>query len=407
MLLQSPYATQPTLLRAEYSERRFRPADRSLGLFRFAQWLPIRRTLSGSSAPITYHSQGLGSVLGLKRLYITFSGYWPERNVYMLSGTFKECEAYAVCARACADGRRMVVASAGNTARAFIRVCSQQAIPLLIVVPQRNLASLWTTGEVADCVQVVVLTDGADYSDAIALAKEIAELEGFFAEGGALNVARRAGMGCTLLSAAEEIGETPDWYVQAVGSGTGAIAAWEAWLQLQRSGLGVGRRMRIMAIQNAPFQPMYDAWRARSRRLAPCDPEQAKRQIASLYATVLSNRTPPYSIIGGLYDALADTDGEMAVVDNRAAMAAQALFQQEEGIDIDPAAATATAALIQQVESGRIGRAACIMLNITGGGMERLAQTQSIYAIEPDLLLPRSHWKPAALARLLSSPVDA
>ena len=53
-------------------------------------------------------------------------------------------------------------------------------------------------------------------------------MDGFMAEGGAKNVARRDGMATTMLSATTTIGQIPDYYFQAIGSGTGAIAAWEA-----------------------------------------------------------------------------------------------------------------------------------------------------------------------------------
>jgi cysteate synthase len=35
--------------------------------------------LKGSSAPVTYKSEGLAEKLGLTNLWITFSGYWPEK----------------------------------------------------------------------------------------------------------------------------------------------------------------------------------------------------------------------------------------------------------------------------------------------------------------------------------------
>ncbi len=75
----------------------------------------------------------------------------------------------------------------------------------------------------------------------------------FFAEGGAKNVARRDGMATTMLSAATTIGEIPDYYFQAVGSGTGAIAAWEANMRLIGDGRFGETVMKLMVSQNHPF----------------------------------------------------------------------------------------------------------------------------------------------------------
>ncbi len=49
-------------------------------------------------------------------------------------------------------------------------------------------------------------------------------------------MARRDGMGTTVLSATTFIGRIPDYYFQAIGSGTGAIAAWEANLRFLQDG---------------------------------------------------------------------------------------------------------------------------------------------------------------------------
>ena len=46
--------------------------------------------------------------------------------------------AYSVCARIDENEKRvLVVASAGNTARAFAKVCSDNRIPLLLSVPDK------------------------------------------------------------------------------------------------------------------------------------------------------------------------------------------------------------------------------------------------------------------------------
>ena len=87
---------------------------------------------------MTYKSEGLAEYLGLSNLYITFNGYWPERNAMMKTGSFKECEAFTVCARTNAfNDKIMVVASAGNTARAFGRVCSGESYPVVVMYSGR------------------------------------------------------------------------------------------------------------------------------------------------------------------------------------------------------------------------------------------------------------------------------
>ena len=146
--------------------------------------------------------------------------------------------------------------------------------------------------------------------------------------------------------------------------------------------------MWLMVSQNAPFVPMYDAWRADSRAMLPYDADKARRDASIIDAKVLSNRKPPYGIKGGLFDALKATDGNVLVVTNAQARKAARIFEQTEGVDIHPAAAVATASLIKEVEAGRIDPDAVIMLNITGAGEKRFKADHEVHELKPDIVFP-------------------
>lgn len=155
-LLSAPGETEPALIRAIYHKKQLELKDDGFGLYKFADWLPIHRMLEGSCAPVTVKSEGLGKALGLNNLYITFSGYWPEQKANMKTCSFKETEAYSVCARLEPnDEHVLVVASAGNTARSFARVCSDNNIRLLLCVPEDNLDALWFDTPLNDNVKLV------------------------------------------------------------------------------------------------------------------------------------------------------------------------------------------------------------------------------------------------------------
>ena len=383
---------KPSLVRADYEQKKFNPRPELEGMYRYADWLPVRRTLEGSCAPVTYRSEALASHLGLSNLYITFSGYCPEIGAKMETCSFKETEAYSVCGRLPEDNDRiLVVASAGNTARAFAKVCSDNNIPLLISIPEDNVNALWFTKPLNDCVRIIASPKGSDYFDAIALADKVCMSKRYLAEGGAKNVARRDGMGTTLLSAVETIGRIPDAYFQAIGSGTGTIAVWENNLRLIDDGRFGSHKMRLYPSQNEPFTIMYDSWKKHDRNLVPMTPEEARKAASEIDAKVLSNRKPPYSISGGLYDAMEDAGGDIFKVNNRDLHKWQEKFLELEGIDIHDAAAVAVASLVQAVAQGVVSKDDVIMLNITGGG-ERLAKSEHevIYAkphlvLDPDL----------------------
>ena len=385
-MLDAPNENIPGLIRAVYEKKQLIPLGKEYGLYTFADWLPVKRSLEGSWAPATYKSEGLAKELGLSNLWITFSGYWPDKGVEMKTCTFKETEAYSVCARM--DGisdKVMVVASAGNTARAFARVCSDNKIPLLLCVPEDNIDALWFDSPIDDCVKLIVSETGSDYFDAIHLSNLAVQLDRYYPEGGAKNVARRDGMATTLLSAVTTIGEIPEYYFQAVGSGTGAIAAWEANLRFIEDGRFGNRKMKLMVSQNEPFIPIHDAWKARSREMLPLDDDLARSQVEAIDAKVLSNRKPPYPLAGGLYDALTDSNGDVLLATNQQGIEANELFIKTEGNDLRPAAAIGLATLINAVNEGKVKPDALIMMNITGGGEQLFKAEKKLFFLEPSL----------------------
>jgi len=384
-LLSDPQCQDPSLIRAVYKKKQLDCHREGDGLYCFADWMPVRRILKGSAAPVTYKSEALAGHLGLKNLYITFSGYWPERGAFMNTCSFKETEAYSVCAHIPENEKRtMIVASAGNTARSFARVCSENKIPLLLFVPYDNLQALWFEDQLDPCVKLICSPPGSDYYDAIELSNRFCQDKvHYFAEGGARNIARRDGMGTTVLSAATFIGRIPDYYFQAVGSGTGAIAAWEANKRLIEDGRFGKTIMRLIPSQNAPFLPIYEAWNTTGRDLKIMSEGEARQKSASIRAKVLANRKPPYGIPGGLYDALSESGGYMDYATNDELDRAKSLFEALEGIDIDPAAGVAVASLIKNIKAGKIDPEAIVMLNITGGGEELFKKEHPVKYMKP------------------------
>lgn len=374
------------LIRARYAARQLSMSDLP-GMWRYYDWLPTRGHLDTPGKPITYKSAGLSKELGLKELYISFNGYWPEMGAHMDTCSFKELEAPPTIVRAREHGgRAIVLASVGNTARAFAYLSTLTGFPVVIVVPRKSAHNLWIPGrEPGSSIKLITMEEGNDYSDAIRLSEHIASLPGMLPEGGARNVARRDGMGVTMLDAAVTMKRMPDDYFQAIGSGTGGIAAWEAALRLRDDGRFGERLPKLHLAQNLPFAPMYYAWKARRRDVIPdLDMPDAKKQIEAMYTDILSNRNPPYTVAGGVYDALIDTYGDMYAITNDEAVRAKGIFEKAEGTDILPPAAVAVAALLKACEKG-LCEDRRVLLNITGGGFERLKKEVSMSMVEPCL----------------------
>ena len=113
------------------------------GVWRF-NWLPVHKPEGVQPGPLVYRSEGLAGYLGLENLYIAFNGYWPEKGAFLETCTFKEFEAAVVLQNARENGvEGLIVASAGNTARAFAHLSALTGFPVVIVVPRMCLMEMW------------------------------------------------------------------------------------------------------------------------------------------------------------------------------------------------------------------------------------------------------------------------
>lgn len=392
--IQDNYATicpnnHFSLLRADYKTKKFIVKNYQ-NIWKFSEWLPVQGKLIANCAPVTYKSVNFAKELGLKNLFISFNGYWKKRNANIKTCTFKELEAPATYQRMLERSKgKLVVASAGNTARAFAYIATLNKLPLILVVPEKNINRLWLPIEPTENIFLIAVKN-ADYSDAINLAKKVCSLKGFLSEGGAKNIARRDGMGTVLLDAVTVMKKLPQHYFQAIGSGTGGVGVYEMSLRIQNDGRFGNYLPKLQLSQNLPFAPIYYAWKANRKKIdQKLDMTNAEKSIQNMYSDVLSNRNPPYSIKGGVYDILKKTNGIVYGITSSEAIEARKIFEETEEIDIVNAAVIAVASLIKAINSNNGDKNDSILLNITGGGEARVKEEFDAYKIKPYILIEK------------------
>lgn len=361
------------------------------GLWKYMDWLPVRNQNNYVYGPVTYKSKGLASELGLENLWISFSGYYPDLRAYYKTCTFKELHAVVAIQYARENGiEKLVMASAGNTAVAFVYIAEMLKFPVVCVVPEKCMCGVNIPNMLIEHSRIVML-EGGDYSDALDITKRLAAIKGYTYEGGSRNFARRAGLSVPYIDIVMNMGRAPDHYFQAVGSGTGAIATWHVNELFQRDGSHGRHLTKLHLAQNVPMVPMVSAWNSGRDQIVPeKDLPQINNILDVVAARVLSTKYPAYGVRGGVYDALKATGGQMYAVTNDEAYESAELFKRVEGPDILPAAAVALSALRTAVRRKAVRPYDAIMLNITGAGTEQRLRDLSVLQIRPNATITPS-----------------
>ena len=376
------------LPRTEYAETRFCVEDRA-DIFRYSAWLPAASTVPTTVGPAVLRSERLATRLGLRDLVIAFSGYAPEIGARNVTGSFKDFEALPTLLYLREQGvGGVVLASAGNTARAFAHAATILAFPTTIVVPEVVATSIRIPIMPSSAVRLIAVSGSPDYSAAIRLAGLVSETYDLHSEGGARNIARRDGMGTALLEYARTERRLPRHYVQAVGSGTGAIATWEAAARLRASGEFSDPLPCLHVAQNVPFTPIHDAWTTGKEIEPERDIDGQLDRIRRISALVLANRTPPFAVDGGVRTALRATSGHTYAVTNGEIAAAQRLFHDVAGIAIGPESGAALAALSQGLARGWIPKKDPVLLHVTGNGEALLERDAILHRVPVWLTVP-------------------
>lgn len=303
-VVRCPTCGPEAFLRTAYAARRLplAPEDDPTDFASYRGWLPLEFTLPMTGLRIgLIHAEDLGRELGLRQLWLLVSGYAPALGATLPTCTFKTLEAAGVMMRTVEQtDRTLIVSSAGNAGCAALEIGARLELPAVVVVPEAAREEMYTQARPGERAPLLICLEQATYTDAIRLVGQVVERfpDRLVREGGAFNVARRDAMAVPLLRAAQELGRIPDHYVQAVGSGTGGIAAHEAALRLAVSDQYPGDKMRLHLVQNEPFTPMVEAWNEGTSELIPMSSEEAWEKLQQTFSTVLANAAPPYGVTG-------------------------------------------------------------------------------------------------------------
>lgn len=313
-------------------------ATRPWTMWRYREMLPVAEdeqpiSLGEGATPLLECGR-LAKELNVAALYVKDEAQNP-------TGSFKaRGMSVAVTAAKRLGARSLVAPSAGNAGGALAAYGARAGLPVRVYVPRDTPALLLE--EMEGYGTQVVLVDGL-IDDAGRFAAEHAR------DSGAFNVATfrepyriegKKTMGYELV---EQLGGVPGTIVYPTGGGTGLVAMWKAFEELERLGWIDARRPTMISVQARGCAPIVDAFERG---------EESAARVENARTIVWGLRVP-----GGIGDrltlrALRESRGRAIAVSDERALAGMDELHRTEGIDATEEGGATLAALRDLLGAG-------------------------------------------------------
>lgn len=326
--------------------------DRKPSLWRYHELLPLHDTRNivtlGEGATPLLHMPQLGSMLGLKNLYIKDERQGP-------TGSFKDRQASVAISVMREMGiTEAVVASTGNVAMAYAAYAARAGIKLWVFltsqVPGEKMREVALYG-----AEVIKVT--GTYDETKVVANRFAQSKGLYEDRGIKSIAAVESMKTMAYEITEQLGRTPDWFIQGVSGGMGPIGVAKGFRELQTLGLA-DKVPAIGIVQSAGCAPMVNAWQAGQPIATPVE------DPATVIATLSTGN--PGRAYQMLYDVMTEHGGAAESASDEEAFNALRILARSEGLSIEPATGVTFAGLFKMVRSGAIQPDDMVVVNCSG-----------------------------------------
>ena len=341
---------------------------RPRGMWRWFELMPVRDPQNvvflGEGDTALLHLPSLGKKLGLSNLYVKDESTNP-------TGSFKARGLSAAVSKAKELGvRKLIIPTAGNAGGAMAAYAARAGMEAHVFMPKDAPVANIIESRLAGAE--VVLVDGL-ISDAAGMAGEKARREGWFDVSTFKEPYRMEGKKTMGYELAEAFGwELPEVIIYPTGGGTGLVAMWKAFAELEALGwLKNTSRPRIVSVQAEGCAPVVKAFEAGA---AFCDFWLGAETLAS------GLRVPKSFADAMILDALYKSHGTAVAVSDAAIINAQKQIGDLEGIFPAPEGAATYAALETLVERKWVQPDERVILFNTGSGLKYLDHLNSVYA---------------------------
>jgi threonine synthase len=344
-----------TLTKAELETR---PED----MWRYREFLPVRScsaivSLGEARTPVIT-APNTATRIGAGELLVKDEGRLP-------TGSFKARGLAVAVSMAKAFGvRRIAIPSAGNAGVALAAYCARAGIEAFVFYaddPPRNAASDLTVCEIPLFGAHGYAVNGV-ITQISPLIEEAREHMGWFNMATLKEPYRIEGKKTIGLELAEQFGwDLPEVIFYPTGGGTGLIAMWKAFEELEQIGWIGPKRPRFIAVQSQTCAPIVRAFHGGHKFAAPWDDG---------YTAIPGVRVP--ATIGDflILNVLRQSQGNAIAIDETTVEAARAEMAASDGIHLCPEGAALLVACKQALDDGIVGKDERILLFNSASGLK-------------------------------------
>jgi threonine synthase len=343
---------------------------RPFDIWRYRELLPVRDpnpefSLGAGGSPLI-HAYNLGALIGCQNLFIKDERQGPTRS-------FKSRQAAVTVASLLEAGvDELAVASTGNLAMAYASLAARTGIKMWAFLSSRIPISKVREIQLYGARTIKVC---GTFEHTRETAREFARQRNIFLDQAAQTIPSVEAMKTIGYEIAEQLTammgpsitkenkppsayRSPDWYIQPVSLGLGALGVMKGFAELHLMGL-TSRSPTFALFQPEGCAPMVRAWK---QGLDQADPILESETMIETLASTDPGRS--YSLLlermdqeaGGLFDSVTDSE----------TFKAQKILARTEGILCEPAAAVAVAGLLKLAQSNIVKDTDTIVVTCTG-----------------------------------------
>ncbi|MEM1170965.1 MAG: pyridoxal-phosphate dependent enzyme [Cyanobacteria bacterium P01_H01_bin.35] len=253
--------------------------------------------------------------------------------------------------------KEFVVSSTGNSSSSFMYWAKELEgqIRVHVFVPSTHRHRLKFDNPYATIHETNV-----DFVETGKLAKEYAQKNNLFWEGGFFNFFRREGLKTGYMEGATQLDFQVDVVFQPISSGMGFYGGYFGFKQLLANGY-IEKMPRFVAVQQDTCPPVYTAFHSDQEQIA--DEDIVRNPTGKAEAILRGNPTASYPY---LRDLILETQGTV-VAPTQAELLESYEILQETGISACHTAALSLAACKKLIVEGWISSSEKCLLMLTGG----------------------------------------